>query len=419
MKTNLPDLPVTLDGTTLPVQPVYNGARITLADDIDSSESDEVKLSSSTRIVWITALMLAVIGVWAWFGTLDEVSNGAGKVIPSTREQVLQSLDGGILGGLNVREGSKVEAGQIVAWMDPTRSQSNVGESAARYRAALASAARLTAEVNDLPLTFPAELDKYESLKATETRLYNTRRAQLTGSETQINEALDLVKRELQITERLASTGAASNVEVLRLRRQKADLDLKMTDLRSQYYVQAREELAKANAEADSLAEVIKGRSDSVDRLTVRSPVRGIVKNIKVNTIGGVIPPNGDLMEIVPIDDRLLIEARLSPRDIAFIHPGQNALVKISAYDYAIYGGLHGVVETISPDTIQDEAKPEIYYYRVFIRTDVDYLQNKNGKHFSISPGMIASVDIKTGEKTVMDYLFKPFNRAKEALRER
>lgn len=419
MKTNLPDLPVTLDGTTLPVQPVYNGARITLADDIDSSESDEVKLSSSTRIVWITALMLAVIGVWAWFGTLDEVSNGAGKVIPSTREQVLQSLDGGILGGLNVREGSKVEAGQIVAWMDPTRSESNVGESAARYRAALASAARLTAEVNDLPLTFPAELDKYESLKATETRLYNTRRAQLTGSETQINEALDLVKRELQITERLASTGAASNVEVLRLRRQKADLDLKMTDLRSQYYVQAREELAKANAEADSLAEVIKGRSDSVDRLTVRSPVRGIVKNIKVNTIGGVIPPNGDLMEIVPIDDRLLIEARLSPRDIAFIHPGQNALVKISAYDYAIYGGLHGVVETISPDTIQDEAKPEIYYYRVFIRTDVDYLQNKNGKRFSISPGMIASVDIKTGEKTVMDYLFKPFNRAKEALRER
>ncbi|MBK0004299.1 HlyD family type I secretion periplasmic adaptor subunit [Erwinia sp. S38] len=419
MKTNLPDLPITLDGAKSPVQPVYNGASITLADDIDNSESDEVKLSSSTRIVWITALMLAVIAVWAWFGTLDEVSNGTGKVIPSTREQVLQSLDGGILGGLNVREGSKVEAGQIVAWMDPTRSESNVGESAARYRAALASASRLTAEVNDLPLTFPAELDKYESLKATETRLYNTRRAQLKGSETQINEALDLVKRELQITERLATTGAASNVEVLRLRRQKADLDLKLTDLRSQYYVQAREEMAKANAEADSLAEVIKGRSDSVDRLTVRSPVRGIVKNIKVNTIGGVIPPNGDLMEIVPVDDRLLIEARLSPRDIAFIHPGQNALVKISAYDYAIYGGLHGVVETISPDTIQDEVKPEIYYYRVFIRTDVDYLQNKNGKHFSISPGMIASVDIKTGEKTVMDYLFKPFNRAKEALRER
>lgn len=419
MKANLPDLPTTLDAARLPAQPAFNAATLSLADDVDGIHSDDVKLSGATRIVWLCGLMLAVIGVWAWFGTLDEVSNGSGKVIPSTREQVLQSLDGGILGGLNVREGSRVEAGQIVAWMDPTRSQSNVGESAARYRASLASAARLKAEVNDLPLTFPEELEKYPDLKAMETRLYNTRRAQLNDSESRITEALDLVKRELQITERLAATGAASNVEVLRLRRQKADLDLKMTDLRSQYYVQAREELSKANAEVDTLAEVIKGRADSVDRLTVRSPVRGIVKNIKVNTIGGVIPPNGDLMEIVPLDDRLLIETRLSPRDIAFIHPGQDALVKISAYDYAIYGGLHGVVETISPDTIQDEVKPEIYYYRVFIRTDVDYLQNKNGKRFSISPGMIASVDIKTGEKTVMDYLFKPFNRVKEALRER
>ncbi|MCD2459243.1 HlyD family efflux transporter periplasmic adaptor subunit, partial [Enterobacter cloacae complex sp. 2021EL-01261] len=153
--------------------------------------------------------------------------------------------------------------------------------------------------------------------------------------------------------------------------------------------------------------------------LTVKSPVRGIVKNIKVTTIGGVIPPNGELMEIVPVDDHLLIETRLSPRDIAFIHPNQEALVKITAYDYAIYGGLHGVVETISPDTIQDEAKPEVFYYRVFIRTSQDYLVNKAGRHFSIVPGMIATVDIKTGEKTVLDYLIKPFNRAKEALRER
>jgi len=147
--------------------------------------------------------------------------------------------------------------------------------------------------------------------------------------------------------------------------------------------------------------------------------VRGIVKNIKVMTIGGVIAPNGELMDIVPLDDRLLIEARLSPRDIAFIHPEQRALVKISAYDYAIYGGLEGVVEGISPDTIQDEVKPEVYYYRVFIRTNVDYLENKAGQHFSIVPGMVATVDIKTGQKTIMEYLVKPFNRVKEALRER
>jgi adhesin transport system membrane fusion protein len=208
-------------------------------------------------------------------------------------------------------------------------------------------------------------------------------------------------------------------VEVLRLQRQKSDLELKLTDVRSQYYVQAREALSKANAEVDMVSAVLKGREDSVTRLTVKSPVRGIVKNIKVTTIGGVIPPNGELMEIVPVDDHLLIETRLSPRDIAFIHPNQEALVKITAYDYAIYGGLHGVVETISPDTIQDEAKPEVFYYRVFIRTSQDYLTNKAGRHFSIVPGMIATVDIKTGEKTVLDYMIKPFNRAKEALRER
>lgn len=183
--------------------------------------------------------------------------------------------------------------------------------------------------------------------------------------------------------------------------------------------MQAREALSKANAEVDMLAAILKGREDSVTRLTVRAPMRGIVKNIRVTTIGGVIPPNGEMMEIVPLDDHLLIETRLSPRDIAFIHPGQRALVKITAYDYAIYGGLEGVVETISPDTIQDKVKPEIFYYRVFIRTHQDFLQNKLGRHFSIVPGMIATVDIKTGEKTIVDYLIKPFNRAKEALRER
>ncbi|QUG76572.1 HlyD family type I secretion periplasmic adaptor subunit [Erwinia sp. E602] len=397
----------------------FDGATISLDTDLDNTNSDESRLAGSVRVVWMAAALLLVAGTWAWFGTLDEVSTGTGKVIPSSREQILSSLDGGILAGLSVREGTEVKAGQIVAWLDPTRSESSVGESAARYRAALASATRLTAEVNDEKLTFPAELEKYPDLLASERRLFNTRRAQMTDSERQIKESLDLVKRELTLTERLANSGAASNVEVLRLRRTKADLDLKLTDLRSQYYVQAREELAKANAEAASLTEVIKGRSDSVQRLTVRSPMRGIVKNIKVNTIGGVIPPNGDLMEIVPLNDQLLIEARLSPRDIAFIHPGQKAMVKISAYDYAIYGGLDGVVESISPDTIQDETKPEIYYYRVFIRTNVDFLINKLGKHFAISPGMVSTVDIRTGEKTVIDYLFKPFNRAKEALRER
>ena len=386
-------------------------------DDPDIQRENE--FSGASRIITLSVLLFILLGVWAWFGTLDEVSTGTGKVVPSSREQILQSLDGGIVTEVLVHEGDKVQAGQIVARLDPTRSESNVGESAARYRASLASSVRLNAEVSDLPLVFPDSLKAWPDLTASEMRLYKSRRAQLNDSAADIQDALVSVNKELAITQRLAKSGAASNVEVLRLQRQKSDLQLKITDLRSQYYVQAREALSKANAEVDMLASVIKGREDSVSRMTVRSPMRGIVKNIQVTTIGGVIPPNGEMMEIVPIDDHLLIEARLSPRDIAFIHPGQRALVKVTAYDYAIYGGLEGEVETISPDTIQDKVKPEIVYYRVFIRTQQDYLVNKAGHHFSISPGMVATVDIKTGQKTIVDYLIKPFNRAREALRER
>lgn len=398
---------------------LVTAAETDASDDLLGELKSETHYSGAVRLIVISAALMLVALIWAWFGVLDEVSTGTGKVIPSSREQVLQSLEGGILTELYVHEGDQVQAGEVVSRLDPTRSQSSVGESAARYRAALAAASRLRAEVNDTRLTFPDELSGWPDLIAAETRLYNTKRAQLNDATKQFNASLALANRELAITQRLAKSGAASNVEVLRLQREKSDLELKLTDMRSQYYVQAREELAKASAEADSLAEVIKGREDTVTRLTIRPPMRGIVKNIKVSTVGGVVPPNGELMNIVPLNDRLLVEARLSPRDIAFIHPGQRAVVKISAYDYAIYGGLNGAVESISPDTIQDEVKPEIYYYRVFIRTDNDYVQNKAGRRFSITPGMVSTVDIKTGEKTVMDYLVKPFNKAEEAMRER
>ncbi|HGF0770294.1 MULTISPECIES: HlyD family efflux transporter periplasmic adaptor subunit [Kluyvera] len=418
MKDDQPETDIAL-AEQAPIPTPANAQPLNWNGDHGENDLDNESLARSGRIVTLCGALLLVAWGWASFSTLDEVSTGTGKVIPSSREQVLQSLDGGILVALNVREGQRVEAGEVVARLDPTRSQSNVGESVARYQAALAASARLSAEVNELPLTFPPALNDAPQLVASETRLYNLRRSQFSDSKARVADSLSAVDRELAITRRLAKTGAASNVEVLRLERQRSDLQLKILDLRSQYLVQAREELAKATAEAASLAEIIRGRTDSVTRMTVRSPVKGIVKKIKVNTLGGVIPPNGELMEIVPRDDHLLIETRLSPRDIAFIHPDQSALVKITAYDYAIYGSLKGVVDSISPDTIQDEAKPEVYYYRVFIRTENDYLQNKAGKRFNIVPGMIANVDIKTGEKTVMDYLVKPFNKVKEALRER
>ncbi|QKX17884.1 HlyD family type I secretion periplasmic adaptor subunit [Microbulbifer sp. YPW1] len=382
-------------------------------------DSDDAQLTRSSRVIWVFFLFLVCFVTWSYFAKVDEVSKGQGKVIPTSRAQIIQSLEGGILADLNVKEGDIVKPGEVLAQLDPTKVRSNVEEGEARYRAALASAARLSAEVNGTALRFPEELSGFEDLIAKERRLYQTRQGSLQDSLSSLKEARDLIERELSITRDLVSSGAASNVEVLRLSRQKSELDLKIKDVRSEYMVRAREELAGVSAEVDALTSVIEGRADSLTRLTLKSPVRGIVKDIEVTTIGGVIPPNGRLMEIVPLDDRLLIEAQISPRDIAFIHPGQDAKVKITAYDYSIYGGLDGKVTTISPDTIQDETRPGEYFYRVLILTDSHALINRAGKEFPIVPGMVASVDVKTGSKTVFDYLVKPFNQAGEALRER
>ncbi|MFV1920168.1 HlyD family efflux transporter periplasmic adaptor subunit [Sphingomonas sp. MJ1 (PH-R8)] len=382
-------------------------------------DADGARLGRATRLIWVIVACMAALFAWAYFARLDEVATGAGRVVPSTREQVIQSLEGGILAKLQVKQDDIVQPGQILAQLDPTQSASTFEESAAKYRAALASVARLEAEVGQTAPIFPAELDPYPELKAKELRLYQARRSSLDKSLAWLRRSIALLTNEVQIGQRLIAVGAASNVEVLRLQRQLADLELKQADLTSEYIVQAREELAKANAEVATLSPVVKGRADTLARLTLRSPVRGIVKNIEVSTIGGVIPPNGRLMDIVPLDDKLLVEARISPRDIAFIHPNQPASVKITAYDYAIYGGLKGKVATISPDTIKDEAKPDVEYYRVLIRTDSDALVNKAGRRFPIVPGMVATADIHTGSKTVFQYLVKPFNRGREALRER
>jgi adhesin transport system membrane fusion protein len=377
------------------------------------------RLKRSSRVVWIVAAGFLAFLVWAHLARLDEVATGSGRVVPTMREQTIQSLEGGILSRIAVAQDDIVEPGQVLAQLDPTRSASDLEEGAARYRATLARVARLEAEVGQKPLVFPKELDDHPDLLATERRLYETRRRSLAESLELVDDSLALIRDELRIAQSLLEVGAASNVEVIRLQRQQAELELKKSDIRSEYMVQAREELAEARKEMESLSQVVKGRGFSLENLTLRSPVRGIVKSVDISTIGGVVPPGGQVMTIIPLDDQLLVEARISPRDIAFIHPGQRATVKITAYDYSIYGGLDGVVTTISPDTIQDEVQPEVYYYRVFVRTETDALTDGRGNRLAIVPGMIAVVDIHTGEKSVLQYLLKPLNRAGEALRER
>ena len=395
-----------------------------MSDDVKQQRSLKVSqieppLPKVSITIWIIGIGLMVLLIWAWVFKLEEVSNGVGKVVPTSKEQVIQSLEGGILTKLEVKEGDIVQKGQVLAQLDPTRFASNVGESTSLLTSSQATAARLRAEVNGGPLAFPQSVLNEKNLVHEETQLYQSRRSNMEDSVAGLKQALTLVQQELRMTEPLVAKGAASEVEVLRLKRQANEMQNQINDVKNQYYVQARQELSKANTDIETQQQVIKGKSDSLNRTLFKAPVRGIVKEIDVMTLGGVIPQNGKLMTIVPLDEQLLIEARISPRDIAFIHPGQEALVKITAYDYAIYGGLKGKVTIISPDTLRDEVKQDQYYYRVYIRTDSDRLYNKAGKAFSITPGMVSSVDIKTGDKTVIDYLLKPFNKAKEALRER
>jgi adhesin transport system membrane fusion protein len=384
-----------------------------------TSNLREKRLPRSSLIIWLLAALLAAFLSWASLFHLDEVTTGSGKVVPSSHEQVIQSLEGGIVHKLSVREGDLVERGQVLAQLDRTRAESSVLESVSRLNAALATAARLNAEVSNSEPVFPQELEGDSELIRQETALWKSRRDSLEKGLAGLNQGVALVQRELTMTIPLVKEGAASQVEVLRLQRQKNELENKITEMHNQYYVRAREELAKANAEIETQRSVMRGRADSLTRLTFTAPVRGIVKNIEVTTVGGVIPPNGKLMSLVPLDDQLVIEAKISPRDVAFVHPGQQAMVKITAYDYSIYGGLKGKVTMISPDTIQDEVKRDIYYYRVYILTDNNYLTNKDDDKFPIFPGMISTVDIKTGSKTILDYLLKPLNKAQEALRER
>ncbi|WP_145537075.1 HlyD family efflux transporter periplasmic adaptor subunit [Yersinia alsatica] len=372
-----------------------------------------------SAIVWLMLVGMIVMFIWAYFASLDEVTVGTGKVTPSSRAQLIESLDGGIINELLVHEGAIINKGQILARLDPTRFQSNYGEAAARVRTLRASSERLRAELTGAALAFSVDTLKEPELVARETQFYLSRRQNLNETVSNLQQSLKLVQQELRMTEPLVAKGAASQVEVIRLQRQVSDLRGKIDEARNQYAVRAREEQLKNNADLDAQLQVVSGKQDQLTRTTLISPVRGIVKDIQVSTVGGVLQPGGKLMEIVPIEEQLLIETRINPRDIAYIRPGLPATVKITAYDSSIYGNLNGEVETVSPDTLQDEVKRDQFYYRIYVRTNRADLTNKAGKSFPILPGMVASVEIKTGQKTVLDYLIKPLNKVNEALRER
>lgn len=396
------------------------------------------------------ALILTLLVVWAAFATVDEVARGTGKVIPSSQVQVVQAVDGGVIAEILVREGQSVEEGQSLFRIDETRFVSSLRENRVQYLALLAKTARLRALAENTPFRVPPEVEKEDPVLVGEERsMYNARRSELEAQvsiarqqvaqrnqelievqsrRAQAIQGYDLTAKELAMTKPLAASGAVSDVELLRLERDVSryrgerdqsaaqiarlqsaivEASRKVQELEIGFRNQMRDELGETTAKLNSLSEGSTTLSDRVQHANVKSPVKGTINRLLVTTVGGVLQPGKEIVEIVPSDDALLLEARISPRDIAFLRPGQQAKVRFTAYDSTIYGGLEAVIDNIAADTVTDEDGNAFYLVRV--RT----LKSAMGKAMPIIPGMVAEVDIMTGKKTVLAYLLKPITRAK------
>jgi len=381
------------------------------------------KTPGSVVVLYLIGALLVVGLAWAYFAKVEEITLGEGRVIPASREQVIQSLEGGILEAMSVREGDIVERGQVLLEIDPTRATASYREGLSKVLALEGSVARLRAEAYQQPLVFPDAVKAVPSIVRDETEAYNARRQALNESVAALRRSLELAEQEIGLSEPLSRRGLVSEVEVLRMKRQANEFRLQIAERQNKFRTDANADLTRFESDLAQARENVGAREDVMRRTVIKAPLKGIVKNIRVNTIGGVIQQGGDIMEIVPLEDQLLVEAQIKPSDVAFIRPSLPATVKISAYDYSIYGGLSGHVEHLSPDTIKDEEKSrqgraDASYYRLVVRTDKSYL-SAGGKNFPIIPGMTATVEVRTGEKTILSYLLKPVLKAREAFRER
>lgn len=424
--------------------------------EVDLARHEQEPLRARTLLYLCLLVVLALV-VWAAYAPIEEVTRGQGRVIPSRQVQVIQAIDGGVVSEILVAEGDTVTAGQTLLRIDPTRFISELRQNRAQLYALQAKAERLKALsegrpfnpskelVKDIPDIVRREKTLYESSLSERQAQSSIARQQLAQRQKELKEAIanrdqlqgriELLKKELNVTRPLVSSGAVSEVEVLRLERDllategerdqvKAQIERiesaisearnKIEEVELSFDNRIRRDLADTMAKITELQEALTGLSDRVKKTDITSPVRGTIKRLLVNTVGGFVRSGDDVVEIVPLDDSLVIEARIHPKDIGFLRPGQKATVRFSAYDFAIYGSLEGTVEQIGADSVIDERGNAYYIARV--RTNKSSL----GEGLPIIPGMMATVDIITGEKTVLTYLLKPILRAKmTAMRER
>ncbi len=418
---------------------------------------DALKGPRRAAIVLLLAVVGTIVGglVWASQAELDEVARGQGRVVPASEVQVAQNLEGGIVAEILVSAGQTVEAGQVLLRIDDTSADASLQELQETFWGLAAAIVRLTAEVMGQAPDFPADLVAARpDLVSKERQLYSVRQEELSSAIDALGQQADQKRGELaELEAQLASlekqyalaleqynlikplekSGAVSKVEVLELERTLAEMqgemnriqaslpraraaigeaESRITEKRASFRAQAQADLNDRTVKLSALSEQMRGRADRKTRTEVRAPVKGVVKEVKVSSIGAVVKPGDSLVEIVPLDDQLLIEVQIRPADVAFIHVGLPARVRLTAYDYAIYGALEGEVEWISADTFIDDKGNS--FYRAKVRTTETTVVGKHGEALPILPGMVAEVDILTARRTVLAYLLKPILRARE-----
>jgi adhesin transport system membrane fusion protein len=371
--------------------------------------------SSETRgslVIWISLLALLCFFVWASQAELEQITRAPGQIIASGRTQVIQASDGGVLQALMVKEGDTVERGQVLALLDRQKLRASYQETRSRELALRATVARLQAEVVGSEPTFAAENEGYPQFRANQLALLQKRRASINEETASLRKLLELAQRELAMTAPLVNTGDVSQADVLKLERQVADLQAQITNRQNKYLQDTQADLSRAEEELAGVQQMLAQRADLLSRTELRAPMRGVVKNIRMTTIGGTLKPTEELMQIVPIENELLVEARIRPTDIAFIHTGQTASVKIDAYDYTLYGWLEGKVSYLSPDTLTEDLRQgEQAYYRMQVRADDKRFAKQAREAIQLQPGMTVTVEVKTGKNTVLRYLSKPIVR--------
>lgn len=369
----------------------------------------DTELKQPRLVLFFTAIAFFSFLLWAYFSEIDQVARAPGVVIPSSKIQIIQSKDGGVLLALPVGAGDRVEKGQIIAQFDVTDAEADYREAKARAAGLEARMVRLRAEIYGRLPDFSSLSREFPQFIESQEALYLKRTAAQKDEIASLERILALVEEEIAMNEPLEKQGDVSKTELLRLQRQEAELVSQIINTRNEYFEDAQAEYNELEGELEGIAQVLVQRRRQLRQQTLTAPVAGVVKNVRVTTEGGVIRPGEDVMEIVPIEDDLVIEAKVSPADIGFIALGQDAAVKIDAFDYTIYGDLAGTLFYISADTLEENTRQgDLPFYRVHVRTDGKRFSAVPNKDLQILSGMTATVEIRTGKNTILNYLLKP-----------